>query len=278
MTKFRYSFSLIISSILYTALGFLVINFLDAKKTITKPKKNIIKISLITPLPKVIIPPKPLPLISPIIVPPKKIEKPKIIKKPKPKKKIKKKRVVKKKIVRKRKIIKKKIIKKVVKKTRPKKVIKRVKVVEKHPIVKKITPIVRETPIIEEVYTPVPIIKALPKIVKKPLPTYVPPPAPKVDNYARKRAFLSQVRSQIIANKRYPKIARRRHIEGAVTVKFNIGRSGNVSKIRFISGKTILQKSVKKAIKNSFPIDIPSEMKGELPINNISVTINFSIN
>ena len=312
MTKFRYSISLIISSIIYMALGFLLINFLDAKKTLPKPKKNIIKISVITPIPKIITPP--------IIIPPKKIKKSKakphkaihkIIKKPKRKKKIikkkrvKKKKVIKKKVV-KKKIIRKKIIKKIIKKVKPKKVIKK-HVVKKRVIKKKVLKkrVIKEhvvkkhimkkevvkarvvvkprpmpRPVVQEIYTPpAPVVKkSRPKVVKKPAYIPPPPPPPKVDTSGMKRSFLSQVRSQIIANKKYPKMALRRHIEGSVGVKFDIGTNGNVSNIRFISGKTILQKAVRKAILHSFPIRVPSKLQGELPINNISVTINFSIN
>jgi protein TonB len=276
-------------------LLFLFINFLDAKKTLPKPKEKIIKISIITPPPppppKIVVPPTPKPIIvPPVIVPPKKIEKTKskkriikkkIVKKRIIKKKIVKKRVIKKKIV-KKKIIKKHIPKKIVKKSVIKKSVSEKPVVIPEPIVQERQPFIEE---LYEVYTPPPrpIVRAIPKApepvyVAPPTPIYTPLPTPKVDNSAEKRVFLSQVRSQIIANKKYPKIALRRHIEGSVRVKFDIGSSGDVSNIRFISGKSILQKSVRKAVLNSFPISIPNNLREELPINNISVTVNFTIN
>ena len=116
-----------------------------------------------------------------------------------------------------------------------------------------------------------------PQIIQAPTP---PKPAPKaeVDKSAEKRAFLRTVRSQIKANKKYPKMALRRHVEGSVGVLFDIGADGAVSNIRFLNGKSILQKSVRKAILSSFPIAIPSNLRSELPMYNISVNVNFKIN
>lgn len=291
MTSFRYASSFTISAIVYSALTFLFVHFVDAKKPLPKPKEKVIKIAVIKlpppPAPKIIVPPAPTPIIvPPVIIPPKKVEK------AKPKKRIVKKKIVKKKVI-KKKIIKKKIVKKkVIEKPKPKKIVKKPIIkktaIQTKPIIQEAPPIVREPePIIEEfyeVYTPPkPIARAVPPpqpVYKAPI--YVEPPAPipvqKVDNSAEKRAFLSQVRTQIINNKKYPKLALRRHIEGSVRVKFDISSNGDVSNIRFVSGKSILQKAVRKAVLNSFPISIPQNLSEELPINNISVTVNFNIN
>ena len=99
----------------------------------------------------------------------------------------------------------------------------------------------------------------------------------KEDKSIEKRAFLRRVRNQIINNKKYPKIALRRHIEGSVAVLFDIASNGSVSNIRFLNGKSILQKSVRKAVLHSFPIQVPNRLKSELPMYNISVTVNFKI-
>jgi protein TonB len=244
-----------------------------------KPKEQVIKIALIQPIPKVIVPPTPTPIIPPVIIPPKKVDKPKARKKIKRVVKKSKKRIVKKRVIKKKKI-KRKIKKK--KKIAKKRVVKK-KIVKqpifKKPIVKQRQMVQEPEPIIEEFYTaPVPHkVKTVPKI-SKPIYTPPPPPIPKVDNSALKRSFLTQVRSRIITNKKYPKLALRRHIEGSVRVKFDIDLNGDVSNIRFVSGKSILQKSVRKAVLNSFPINIPQKLREELPINNISVTVNFTIN
>ena len=234
---------------------------------------------------------------------PKKIVKKKIVKKPKPKKLVKK-RVVKKpkKIV--KKIVKKKIVKKrVIKKVKPKKIVKKrdIEPIKPKKIIKKREPmpesdssindfqyisyVNREEPIIEE-YTPPPVIKQPKRVIieeyVEPQPRRVVKPAitqePKVNKSKIKKVFLSKVRGKIIAHKKYPKMALRRHIQGAVKVKFDITHTGDVSNIQFINGKSILQKSVRNAIRSSFPIDIPNNLKSELPIHDIYITIRFNIN
>ncbi|HHD81934.1 MAG TPA: energy transducer TonB, partial [Campylobacterales bacterium] len=88
---------------------------------------------------------------------------------------------------------------------------------------------------------------------------------------------LQNVRSQLIANKKYPKIAKRRGIEGSVKVRFDITASGNVTNIRFLNGKTIFQKSIRKTLQETFPVAIPNNVKADLPISNVNVTLHFNI-
>ena len=271
MSNHRYSLSFIISSILFTLVGFSF--FLLAQK-VEKPKqlsKSVIKIAIITPVVQKIIEKKTIP---PVIVPPIPVP-PKVQKKIKPKKVIKK-RVIKKKIVRK-KIIKKRVVKKkVIKKKIIKKRVVKKKVVKQR-VIKKTEP-KKVEPIIEEVYIPTPTPKRVVRpVVRVPAPRKVPVQPKHVDKSAEKRQFLSQVRSQIIANKKYPKMALRRHIQGAVKIKFDITVNGDVSNIRYINGKKILQKGARKAIEKSFPITIPSSLRSELPIKDIYLTIHFNI-
>ena len=303
MSNHRYSFSFIISTIVFALVGFSF--FLLAEK-IEKPKQltpKVIKIAVITPVVKKVIEKKslpPQPLIAPIIpIPPKvkkkvkhkKVIKKKIIKRVKPKKRVvKKKKIIKKRIVKKR-VVKKHLIK-------PKKRVVKKRIVKKRSIKKKIIKkrvikpkkikreVIKEVePIIEEVYYErrvqpkrvLPVIQP-PVQIKTPVITPKVEPQIKVDKSAKKREFLSQVRGKIIANKRYPKMALRRYIQGAVKVKFDITSNGTVSNIQFINGKTILQKSVRKAVENSFPINIPNNLRSELPIHDIYITIHFNIN
>lgn len=246
MSKTRYGSSFLISSFIYFILGLLSLSFLENSKLLKKPQERVIKIAVITPpkkvLKKVVTPITPTP-VPPVIIPPKKVEK------PKPKKIIKK-------VVKKPKPKPKKVIKRIVKKTTPK----------PKPAPKKI---VKEPKPVYHTPAPTKVVKAVatPQVVVQ----------PKIDKSAEKRAFLNQVRSKIIANKKYSKIALRRHIEGSVKVKFDITANGSVSNIRFVSGKTILQKSVRKAITKSFPIHIPNSLKDQLPMYNISVRVNFRI-
>lgn len=255
----RYSSSFLISSFIYLIIGLVSLSFLENSKLLKKPPEPVIKIAVITPVPKIIpkkvvtpIVPTPQP---PVIVPPKKIEKPKP--KPKPKRKPKPKKIIQK-VVKKPKPKPKRVIKRVVKKRTPR---PRLKTTPKR--------VIKESKPIYHTQAPTKVVKAVatpPVIVQ-----------PKVDKSAEKRAFLNQIRSKIIANKKYSKMALRRHIEGSVKVKFDITTNGSVNNIRFLSGKTILQKSVRKAITKSFPISIPSSLKDQFPMYNISVTVNFKI-
>jgi protein TonB len=253
MTRFRHGSSFLISSSIYSLLILLYVSFLNIPKPIDK-KEHIVKITVITPPP----PPKvePKPLISPpkpIVVPPKPKPKPKpkkkkkIIKKPKPKPKPKKK-------------------KKIVKKPKPKpKVKKRIKPKPK-PVVEEIY----NEPIIEEIY-PEPIKKANPTPVVKTAPS----PTPKVDLSAHKQRFKDRVRANIIANKKYPRMAKRRRIQGTVHVVFDINRDGTVTNIRTSGASMLLQKATKRSIKKSFPVDIPDIIIGEFPMRNVSINIDF---
>ena len=285
MTNFRYGFSFILSSIIFAMIGFSFLLFAQKVEKPKKPKKTVIKIAIITPptpiikktiekkiiKKEIVVPPK---VVVPLPIPKKKIIKKKIVKK----KKIIKKKIIKK-IIKKKRIKKRIVKKKIIKKRVPKKKIIKKKVVRKKVVKKKITKQKKfvEKKIFKEVYIPIqqPIIKkVIHKAVKKsPKVRQV----VKVNNSQQKKAFLNRLRSKIIANKKYPRMALRRRIQGNVSVKFDITASGTVSNIRFISGKSILQKSVKNAIQQSFPISIPSVLKSELPIKNISVTIHFNI-
>ena len=263
MTSFRYGSSFILSSLLYGAVGYAFLVFLDVPKKLTKktPEK-VIKIAVISPKPKVITPPVVVPK-PPVVVPPKEVVKAKpkpkkVVKKPKPKPKPK------------------KIVKKIKPKPKPKKVLHKKIIHKKKKIVKKAKPIIEEEYFPPE---PVEVLKYVePQIIQAAPTPPKPTPKPKADKSAEKRAFLRIVRGQIKANKKYPKMALRRHTEGSVGVMFDIGANGNVSNIRFLNGKSILQKSVRKAVTRSFPISIPANIRSEFPMYNISVTINFKIN
>ncbi|SFV50965.1 Putative TolA protein [hydrothermal vent metagenome] len=248
-----------ISSSIYALLLFLYISFLNTPKPIPKKKERIVKIAVITPP----APPKVEP--KPVIVPPKPKKK-KIIKKTKPKPKPK---------------PKKKIIKKSKPKPKPKpkkKIIKKSKPKPKHKP-KKIKPKPIPKPVEEEVYKeiveeiyqePIKRVKPKPVVVKQ-----TPPPTPKVDLSAHKQRFKDRARASIIANKKYPRIAKRRRIQGTVHVVFDIGVDGTATNIRTSGASNLLQKATKRSIQKSFPIDIPDIIIGEFPMRNVSINIDF---
>jgi len=245
----RYRVAFLLSLLVFVTLWAVYLNLPKVKKEPKKIEKQVIKISLISPaIPKKIIVKKTKPIL-PTVVP-----------KPKPKK------VVKKKVV-KKKIIKKKVIKKILKK----KIIKK-KVTKKKIITK---PMKQPTPVVPPVYV---AHKAITKPkTKEPILKASSEPQSKVKNDHHKKAFLENVRSKIIANKKYPKIAKRRHIEGSVKVRFDITVNGQVTNIRFINGKRVFQKSIRKTLERTFPVSIPNRIRAELPMFDVSVTLHFNI-
>lgn len=78
---------------------------------------------------------------------------------------------------------------------------------------------------------------------------------------AKKNLFYSQIKERINKNKVYPKTAQRRGIQGDVTVRFLINSNGELVDIRIVNGKKVFKESALSAIKNSFPIKVPSELK-----------------
>ncbi len=210
-------------------------------ESIAPPKDNSIKISVLaepTPKPKVEATPEPIQESEPT---PKPKPIPKPTPKPKLKPKSKPKKIVKKQVITK-KTAKKKTVKKTVKKTAKK--------VTKNKVTKK-----RATS-----------SKSGSKRV-----------ATSSQKEALKKKFLRRVKSNIQKNKKYPRVALRRGLEGRVHVVFDIQKSGAVSNIRISGAHSILQKATKRAIEKSFPIAIPAKLRSSLPIRNVALTIGFRI-
>lgn len=243
MSQSRYFNAFLISTLVFFVLYFIFLSLSDIKKIVKPAATQVIKIALITPTKKIVKPvDKATPLVTPIIPPVivKKIVKRQVIKEVKPNK------------VAKKKIVKKKIIKK---KIRPKKVLKK-KTVKKR-IIKEPVKIYVQIP-------PKPTLKPI-KIPNKVLK----------NNHLRK-AFIRNFEAKIIANKKYPRIAIRRHIQGSIKVRFDLTRYAQVTNIRLINGKSIFYKEVKKTLRKTFPVKIPNNIKDELPMLDITVTLHFN--
>jgi len=71
---------------------------------------------------------------------------------------------------------------------------------------------------------------------------------------AKKNQFLAKIRRKINEHKSYPKIAKRRGMQGAVKVQFTILASGNVGHIS-VSGPKVFHNSARHAVKCAFPIN-----------------------
>jgi len=90
---------------------------------------------------------------------------------------------------------------------------------------------------------------------------------------AKQNKFISDLIKKINDNKSYPRMARRRGIEGLVDVKFKILSDGNVEGIKIVSGRSIFKRSAMEAISKSFPVII-EEALFEFP-KEFSVKISY---
>ena len=77
---------------------------------------------------------------------------------------------------------------------------------------------------------------------------------------AKQNIFFANLKKRINKNKSYPKVARRRGIQGEINVEFTISANGNIADIKILEGRKLFHKSVKKAIEKSFPVEIPQEL------------------
>jgi len=81
-----------------------------------------------------------------------------------------------------------------------------------------------------------------------------------IQQQKQQQLYFAKVKEIINENKTYPKKAKRRGISGVVEVDFIVSKDGKFLKIEKLSGKKIFYKSVKKALKNSFPIQTPKNL------------------
>ncbi len=72
---------------------------------------------------------------------------------------------------------------------------------------------------------------------------------------AQRNKFWTTLRAKIDRNKFYPRIAKKRGMEGSVKVKFTILSNGHVGHIS-VSGPKVFHNSAKNAVKRAFPIDV----------------------
>lgn len=93
-------------------------------------------------------------------------------------------------------------------------------------------------------------------------------------NPAKVNLFYKQIRLKINRYKAYPKIAKRRRMQGRVNVKFTILPSGRVSNIR-LSGPKIFHKSARRAVEKAFPVNVKN-----IPISlpsTVRVSLDYTI-
>lgn len=91
---------------------------------------------------------------------------------------------------------------------------------------------------------------------------------------AQQNQFLANIRAKINKHKSYPRIAKKRGIQGAVNVKFTILNSGKVGNIS-VSGPKVFHSSAQNAVQSAFPIDV-KKAPISLPAN-INITLQYKI-
>ena len=72
---------------------------------------------------------------------------------------------------------------------------------------------------------------------------------------AQKNQFLANIREKINKNKSYPRVAKKRGMQGTVDVRFTILSNGQVGNI-LVDGPKIFHTSAQNAVKAAFPINI----------------------
>lgn len=86
-----------------------------------------------------------------------------------------------------------------------------------------------------------------------------------------KEAYLARLLAHIERYKRYPRVARRRGLEGRVEVSFLLTRGGNVRDLRTDGAHALLGRAAQAAIRESLPLPVPPAGM-ELPL-----AINFGM-
>ncbi|OOZ42367.1 hypothetical protein BOW53_00590 [Solemya pervernicosa gill symbiont] len=142
-----------------------------------------------------------------------------------------------------------------------------VEIVEAEPV-----EVVEEVPV--EVFEPVEVATVVePVAVAAAEPVVAaPPPAssgPSPEQMASAKAdYLARLVKHIESNKFYPSAARRRRIEGAVDVAFQIDQRGEITELSCDGKNRLLHKAACKAIESSRPLpEPPSALGARLPIS-----------
>jgi protein TonB len=90
-----------------------------------------------------------------------------------------------------------------------------------------------------------------------------------------KHEYLRRLMAHIESHKNYPRVARRRGIEGDVAVKFRLLQGGEVGNVSIEQGHRVLRKAVKEAIAAAQPMPVPPPTLA-LPLE-LSFSVQFSL-
>ncbi|MCG8489253.1 MAG: TonB family protein [Chromatiales bacterium] len=114
---------------------------------------------------------------------------------------------------------------------------------------------------------PAPIVEAAPIPPNEPESVAQPAP-PKTQPKAQLlEIYLAEILSSIEQKKRYPTLARRKNIEGKVSVSFKLSCGGDITDLEIQGAHGLLRKAANKAIKAAQPFPkIPQALKCPLPV------------
>ncbi len=139
------------------------------------------------------------------------------------------------------------------------------------PIVQKVIP----KPVVKEVKKKPNVKKKVKKkTVKKKQPAQKASARKAQISPAEKNQFLSAIRDKINKHKSYPRIAKKRGMQGSVNVKFTILSSGKVGNIS-VNGPKVFHNSARNAVKSAFPINV-ANAPISLP-KSINITLRYQI-
>lgn len=105
----------------------------------------------------------------------------------------------------------------------------------------------------------------------------LPKAQPKVDIGAEKQTFFAFLRTKIQQNLRYPASARRRGIEGDVSVRFVMENSGMIHDIAIMRGESVFHEAAKLAVASASGVKVPDMLTDTLPAE-IDLTLEFRLN
>lgn len=141
------------------------------------------------------------------------------------------------------------------------------------PIVPKVVP--KPKPVVKEVKKkPKPKKKIKKKTVKKKKKKQKASARRSNSSPAQKNQFLASIRAKINKHKSYPRVAKKRGMQGNIKVKFTILKNGNVGNIS-VSGPKIFHKSARKAVKSAFPVNA-KKAPISLP-KSINITLRYQL-
>jgi protein TonB len=93
------------------------------------------------------------------------------------------------------------------------------------------------------------------------------------DSEERLARYVAEVRAMILAQKRYPRLARKRSIEGAVEARIEIGADGSLSGLRLSeSAPRVLSRATEEAIERAAPFPTPPE-----GVRVIEIPVDYSL-